>query len=378
MNDEPLARNLATHFGTLDDPRVMGRCAYPLLDLIVIAICASITGAESWVEVETFARTQRDWLSRFVDLSAGIPSHDTFGRVFALLDAARFHQCFTAWIQAVFGKTDGDIIAIDGKTSRRSHDKGIGKAALHLVSAWACGNGVVLGQVATDVKSNEITAIPELLRVLDVAGCIVTIDAMGTQKEIAGQIRQQEADYVLALKENQGRLYAMTADLFAYGDQTAFTHQDVQTYQTVSKDHGRIEIRRCHALSDTRLLASFQAEGWTDLQTLVRLQRERRFADRAETETAYFISSLPNDAARLLAATRSHWQIENQLHWVLDVVFREDDSRIRAGNAPENMAVLRHISLNILKKDKSKGSVRTKRYRAALDITFLEALLAQV
>ena len=378
MNDARLASGLAIHFGALDDPRVTGRCAYPLLDLIVIAICASITGAESWVEVETFARAQRDWLSRFVDLSAGIPSHDTFGRVFALLDAAQFHQSFSGWIQAVFVKTDGESIAIDGKTSRRSHDKGIGKAALHLVSAWACGNGVVLGQVATDVKSNEITAIPELLRVLDVTGCIVTIDAMGTQKEIAKQIRQQEADYVLALKENQGRLYTTTAELFAYGEQTAFAHLDVQTCQTVNKDHGRIEIRRCQALRDARLLASFQAQGWTDLQTLLRLQRERRFADRVETETAYYISSLATDAARLLTATRSHWQIENQLHWVLDVVFREDDARIREGNAAENMAVLRHVSLNILKKDTSKGSVRTKRYRAALDTTFLESLLSQV
>jgi predicted transposase YbfD/YdcC len=378
MSDQRLDSSVVTHFGTLDDPRVTERCAYPLLDLIVIAICASITGAEGWVEVETFARTQQDWLSRFVDLRAGIPSHDTFGRVFALLDATQFHQCFTAWIQAVFVKTDGEMIAIDGKTSRRSHAKGIGKDALHLVSAWACGNGVVLGQVATDVKSNEITAIPELLRVLEVAGCIVTIDAMGTQKEIAKQIRTQKADYVLALKENHSRLYTMTTEVFAYGDQTAFAHLDVQTAQTVNKGHGRIEIRRCQALSDPHLLASFQAEGWTDLQTLVRLQRERRFADRSETETVYFISSLPNDAARLLTATRSHWQIENQLHWVLDVVFREDNSRIRTGNAPENMAVLRHVSLNILKKDKSKGSIRTKRYRAALDTTFLETLLAQV
>lgn len=377
MSEKPLG-SLAAHFGDLDDPRVIGRCDYALLDLIVIAICASIAGAEGWVDVETFARAQREWLSRFIEMGDKVPSHDTFGRVFALLDAQQFHQCFTAWVQAVFKKTAGEIIAIDGKTARRSHDKGIGKEALHLVSAWACANGVVLGQTATDVKSNEITAIPELLRVLDVTGCIVTIDAMGTQKQIANQIRAQGADYVLALKENQERLYRMTCDLFAYGDQTGFGHLDMQSQQTVNKDHGRIEIRHCQALSDPHLLASFQAEGWTDLQTLARNQRERRFADHVETETAYYISSLPNDPARLLTATRSHWAIENQLHWVLDVVFREDDSRIRAGNAPENMAVLRHISLNILKKDASQGSLRTKRYRAALDTAFLETLLAQV
>ena len=378
MSEKPTIGSLAEYFGDLPDERVVGRCDYRLIDLVVMAICASITGAESWVEVEAFAESQRAWLSGFMQMGDRVPSHDPFGRVFALLDTPSFHERFAAWIKAVFQKTEGQVVAIDGKTSRRSHNKAIGKEALHTVSAWACGNGVVLGQVATDTKSNEITAIPDLLHLLDISGCIVTIDAMRTQKKIAEQIRQQEADYVLALKDNQGRLYAMVRDVFAYGDQTGFVRLDVQDHQTVNKSHGRIEIRRCQALHDETLLASFRAEGWTDLYSLVRLQRERRFADHVETETAYYISSLPNDAAQLLAATRSHWAIENQLHWVLDVIFREDDSRIRLGNGAENMAILRHISLNMLRQDKSKGSIRVKRYRAALNTSFLEILLARV
>ena len=201
MSEKPTIGNLGEYFGDLPDQRVAGRCDYRLIDLVVIAICASISGAESWVEVEAFAETQREWLSQFMQIGNRVPSHDTFGRVFALLDAPSFHQRFAAWIKAVFEKTAGEVIAIDGKTARRSHHKGIGKEALHTVSAWACGNEMVLGQVATDTKSNEITAIPELLQLLDVTGCIVTIDAMGTQKKIAQQIRQQEADYVLVMKD---------------------------------------------------------------------------------------------------------------------------------------------------------------------------------
>lgn len=378
MSEKPTIGSLAEYFGDLPDQRVAGRCDYRLIDLVVIAICASISGAESWVEVEAFAETQREWLSQFMQIGNRVPSHDTFGRVFALLDAQSFHQRFAAWIKGVFEKTAGEVIAIDGKTARRSHHKGIGKDALHTVSAWACGNEIVLGQVATDSKSNEITAIPELLQLLNVAGCIVTIDAMGTQKKIAQQIRQQEADYVLALKENQERLYHMALEVFAYGDQIGFARLDMQSHQTVNKAHGRIEIRRCQALQDETLLASFRAEGWTDLCSLVRLQRERRFTDHVETETVYYITSLPNDAAKLLSATRSHWAVENQLHWVLDMIFREDDSRIRIGNGAENMAILRHISLNILKLDPSKGSIRVKRYRAAMNTSFLETLLAHV
>jgi len=378
MNETPLKSSLAAHFGDLPDPRVTGRCEYGLLDLMIIAICASISGAESWVEVEAFAESRRAWLSQFLALGEQVPSHDTFGRVFALLDAETFHQRFAEWVRAVVDQTEGQVIAIDGKTARGSADKGLGKAALHTVSAWACANGVVLGQVATEAKSNEITAIPELLKLLDVSGCIVTIDAMGTQKKIADQIREQGGDYLLALKDNQGRLYDMTRDLFAYGDQTDFQRMDVQTHQTVNKDHGRIEIRRCQALQDERILASFQQEGWTDLHTLVRLQRERRFADRVETETVYYITSPPHDAGQLLAATRAHWAVENQRHWVLDVIFREDASRIRRGNSAENMTLLRHVSLNILKRDKSKGSIRVKCYRAAMNTAFLEQLLSQV
>lgn len=378
MNNKRIIESIEEHFGDLPDQRVGGRCDYRLIDLIIIAVCASITGADSWVEVAEFADTHQTWLRQFMVLGETIPSHDTFGRVFALLNAGAFHQRFAGWVRSVFPFSRGQTIAIDGKTSCGSADEGIGKEALHTVSAWASENGIVLGQVATDAKSNEITAIPQLLDLLDVRGCVVTIDAMGTQKKIAEQIRQQQADYVLALKDNQGRLYDMVRDVFAYGDNVAFAQMNVQTHQTINKLHGRIEVRRCQALSDSHLLATFQSEGWTDLTSVGRILRERRFPDHVETETVYFISSLPNDANRLLSAVRSHWTVENQLHWVLDVQFHEDDARIRAGDGAENMAVVRHMALNILKRDTSKGSVRVKRYRAAMNTAFLESLLALI
>ena len=247
-----------------------------------------------------------------------------------------------------------------------------------MVSAWASTNGIVLGQCKVDAKSNEITAIPELLRVVDVSNCIVTIDAMGCQKDIAQTIRDEKADYILSVKDNQGNLYHDIQDWFAYADKIGFAGMNSTYYKTVNKDHGRIEVRECWAIADPMGFDYIRHyENWTDLQTIVRVQRERRRADKCEFETAYYISSVSNDAERILAATRAHWSIENSFHWVLDVTFREDDSRIRTGNSPQNMAVLRHWVLNILKMDNSKGSLRNKRYRAALDDSFLFSLLAQ-
>jgi predicted transposase YbfD/YdcC len=270
-------------------------------------------------------------------------------------------------------------VPIDGKTVRRSHDKSSGKSAIHMVSAWANETGIVLGQRKVDVKSNEITAIPELLRMLDVAGCIVTIDAMGCQTTIAQTIRDEKADYVLRVKDNQGNLHQDLQDWFAYADQVQFANMQHSYYETVNKAHGRIELRRCWALTDAVAFEYIRHyDGWADLQTIVRVQRERRFSHKVQRETAYYISSLPPQASLLLKAIRSHWGIENSFHWVLDMIFAEDNCRIRTGESPQNMAVLRHLALNILKKDLSKGSLRQKRYKAALDDTFLAHLLHQL
>ena len=262
---------------------------------------------------------------------------------------------------------------------RRSHDKTIGKDAIHMVSAWASANGITLGQRKVDAKSNEITAIPELLEMLNVTGCIVTIDAMGCQKKIAQKIWDGKADYVLSLKDNQGHLLQDVQDWFAHADQVNFAGMTHDYHETVNKGHGRMEVRRGWVVSDPLAFDSIRYyEGWADLQTIVRVQRERRFADKTEREISYYISSLPPKASLILNAIRSHWRIENSLHWVWDVVFRDDDSRIRKENSSQNMAVLRSIALNILKQDPSKGSLRQKRYTAALEDTFLFHLLARV
>jgi predicted transposase YbfD/YdcC len=299
--------------------------------------------------------------------------------VFASLNAEAFQQGFASWVEAVFRVTKGQVIAIDGKTVRRSHDQLLGKEAIHIVSAWASLNGVVLGQRKVDAKSNEITAIPELLRLLDVSGCLVTIDAMGCQKQIARAIRDAKADYLLRVKDNQAALHQDLEDWFAYGDQQRFAQMHLDYAETVEKHNGRIEIRRCWALADPLAFAYVRHyEGWADLQSMVRIQRETRLHGTTSQDTAYYISSLPNQAARLLEATRHHWAIENSFHWVLDVTFREDDSRIRVGDSPQNMAVLRHLALNILKRDPSKASLKQKRFRAGLEDTFLLHLLTEI
>lgn len=378
MTDES-PMSLISSFQDLPDPRVAGRCEHKLIDIIVIAVCAVIADAETWVDVENFGKAKAEWLKTVLELPAGIPSHDTFGRFFALLDGAAFQQCFIRWVEGVFRVTKGQVVAMDGKTSRGSQDHPNGKKALHLVNAWATLNGIALGQWATAEKSNEITAIPQLLRVLDVSGCIVTLDAMGTQTTIAQAIRAEKADYVLPVKANQGHLLQDLQDWFAYAELVNFAEMPMTYAKTVNKQHGRIEIRQCWALSDPLAFEYIRHyQGWTDLQSIVRIQRERRSANKTETETGYYITSLAPLADLILQATRSHWAVENSLHWVLDVTFREDDARMRSGYAPQNMALLRQLALNILKKDPSKGSLRTKRYKAALDTTFLETLLLQI
>lgn len=378
MTDEdPIS--LLISFQDLPDPRVEGRCDHKLIDIIVITVCAVIVGAENWVDVESFGHAKQAWLKTFLDLSNGIPSHDTFGRFFAALDAEAFQTAFMRWVEGVFRISRGQVVAIDGKTVRRSHDRRLGREAIHMVNAWATSNGIALGQWKTDTKSNEITAIPQLLRQLNVAGCIVTVDAMGAQTKIAQAVQDEKADYVLRVKDNQGHLHQDIQDWFAYADQMRFADLQHSYAETVNKGHGRIEIRRCWAINDPRAFAYIRHyEGWAGLQTIVRVQRERRLPEKTELDTAYYISSLPAEADTLLMATRYHWAVENSLHWVLDVIFREDDARVRIGHAAHNLAILRQLALNIIKKDKSKGSIRTKRFKAGLDITFLETLLDQI
>ena len=378
MNEAPAA-SIRECFGDIEDPRVEGRCDYPLMEIITIAIGAVIAGADSWTDVETFGKSKVSWLKQFLKLEHGIPSHDTFGDVFRMIDADAFQRSFRRWIDQVFTVTKGQIIAIDGKTMVGSQDKTIGKGAIHLVNAWATANGISLGQRKVDAKSNEITAIPELLDLLSINGCIVTIDAMGCQKRIAQKIRDNHADYVLCLKGNQGQLLQDVQEWFAYADQVAFQGMAHDYHETVNKAHGRLERRRCWAVADPVAFEYIRHyEGWADLHTIVRVERERRFADHIEQETAYFISSLAPVAPRILEATRLHWAVENCFHWVLDVTFHDDASRIRKDNSPQNMAVLRTLALNILKQDTSKASLKQKRYRVALDDAFLLHLLTQV
>ena len=330
-----------------------------------------ICGADSFVAVEAFGNAKFRWLRRFLTLPHGIPSHDTIGAVFAQLNPRQFEQCFLDWVNAVFARTTGTVVAIDGKTLRRSYDRKSKKAAIQMVSAWATTNHLILGQVKVDDGSNEITAIPQLLDGLDLNGCIVTIDAIGCQQDIAAQIIDQGGDYVLAVKANQGSLFTEVHQCFA-----DIEAEGMRFYETEAQGHGREETR-WYWMTET-LPWPLRRSQWKGLRSMGVVEASRTVDEKYSVERRYYISSLPADAERLAEAVRGHWHIENQVHWVLDVAFREDQSRIRMGHAAENMAVVRRIALNLLKHDTSvKLGVLNKRLKAGWDEDYLLKILLQ-
>jgi predicted transposase YbfD/YdcC len=376
---------LSEHFASLEDPRVERTKLHALLSIVTIALCAVISGAESWDDIEEFGRAKAEWLKSFLDLPNGIPSHDTFNRVFQALDPKQFQACFLSWTRAVAGVLSG-VIALDGKTLRGSHGQPNDKAAkqsIHLVSAWAAQNRLVLAQVKVDEKSNEITAIPELLRALVLEGCIVTIDAMGTQREIAELIIERKGDYVLALKENQATLYREVVELFDHAKAGTIEELVIEETRTIEKGHGRIDVRRYKVIPDLDVLEWLQegAEGhnWPGLKAIGMVEAERRIGETRTTETRYYLLSAPLSAKAFGEAVRSHWGIENSVHWVLDVDFHEDRSHIRAGHAAENFAVLRHLALNLLQQHPIKRlSVKARRLKAAWNNDYLLRILTSL
>lgn len=365
------------YFADLTDPRVDRTKLHALLDILVIAICAVIAGADNWEDVEEFGKARLDWFQTFLALPNGIPSHDTFTRVFARLDPEQFQACFLRWMRAVSEVISGQVIAIDGKVLRRSHDKGIGKAAIDMVSAWATANRLVLGQVKVDEKSNEITAIPALLEALEVAGCIVTIDAIGCQTEIAEKISDRDGQYVLSLKENQGQLYEDVERLFADLEDSQYQAYSFDYEKTVNKDHGRIEIRECWTISDPEVLRHLRgAANWKNLLTVARIRAQRWLGEEKSCEDRYHLASI-DGAKQVLWAVRSHWGIENELHWTLDIAFDEDRCRVRKEHGAENFALLRHIALNLLKQEKTcQRGMKGKRLLAGWNQDYLLKVLA--
>lgn len=366
--------SLLSHFAEMTEPRVERTRDHLLSDLLALAICGVIGGADSWVEIEEFGKAKEEWFRSFLGLPHGIPSHDTFGRVFARLKPEEFQQCFIRWVQSVTQAMPGEIVAIDGKQLRRSFDRASKKGAIHMVSAWANTQRLVLGQHKVAEKSNEITAIPALLQVLELAGCIVTIDAMGCQKEIAAQIVEKKADYILALKGNQGSLHEEVRMYFETARHFNFKQIAHSYHQEVEGDHGRIETRRCWVVEALNWLT--MKTDWKGLRSLIMIEATREVGAERSVETRYYISSLVAEAAQFNGAVRGHWGIENRLHWVLDVAFDEDRCRIRKAHAPQNFAILRHLALNLPRQERTKKvGIKAKRLIAAADTSYLAKVL---
>lgn len=369
-----IPRSLFDYFVVIEDTRDEKKRRHLLIDVMVIAITAVICGADGWTQVEAFGKAKEEWLRRFLELPNGIPSHDTFGRVFSVLSPEVFEARFREWVASVREVCGEDIIAIDGKSLRRSHCRKKGLGPLHMVSAWSAANGLVLAQQATEAKSNEITAIPKVLEMLELKGCIVTIDAMGCQKAIVKDIVAQGGDYALALKGNQSTLAQAVEELFIDADAADYAGWSMDSYETIDRGHGRVERRRYVTLTAMDKIP--QAADWEKLNMVGMVQSERHVKDKTTAETRFYIGSIGGDAQRFAWAARNHWGIENGLHWCLDIAFREDESRIRDRQAANNLAVMRHIALNLLKKDTTiQGGIKTKRLVAGWDEDSLANLL---
>src|SRR5512134_1772869 len=346
--------SILVYFADVEDPRKEKNRKHPLINLIGIAILGVICGADNWVDIERYGKAKQKRLGTFLDLSQGIPSHDTFGRVFRWLDAEQFQQCFIAWTRQLCAITGGQLVALDGKKLRRSQDRRHEREGIWMVSAWVSDNRLVLGQRQVEAKSNEITAIPELLTLLDLTGCIVTLDAMGTQTALAAQIVNADADYILSVKENQGTLYEDMQMLFEGFEAENYRDVPHDTHKQDTAGHDRREIRQCWVVSDAEYRAYLRRGAeWANLSSLVKLLTVRITPHKTEITIRYFISSWSASAQAFLKRIREHWQIENGLHWVLDTAFREDESRIRKDHAPQNMATLRHMAIHLLNQETS-------------------------
>ena len=363
-----------SHFGGIDDPRQTAKITYPLNEIFLLVVCAVISGAQDWVSIALYGQKKVALLRRFLPFEDGTPSHDQLGILFSRLDMDQFQRCFVKWVADLHDRLEG-VVAIDGKTLRRSFDTGSNKAAIHMVSAWACEQKLVLGQRKVDDKSNEITARPELLDLLSIKGAIVTIDAMGCQRKICQQIIDQKADYVIGLKGNQGRLREDVELFFDEYCERGVTQNFMKKCQTVDGDHGRIETRNYTVCGDTSWLE--ERHHWPGLKAIILVQSKREIKGNVKTKRPFYIASLDKEAEEMAAFIRNHWQIENSLHWVLDVTFRQDECRIRTGNAAANFATIKHAAINLLRTHPAKMSIPQKRHSAAWDDEYMYQIITQ-
>jgi predicted transposase YbfD/YdcC len=370
--------SIVEHFSDIKDIRIERRKKHKLIDIITISICAVVCGADGWEDIEMYGSARKKWLEKFLELPNGIPSHDTFARVFSQISPEEFNKSFLSWVKGISKITAGEIIAFDGKQSRNSGDEKNGRGVINTVSAWAASNRLVLGQTKVEGKSNEITALPKLIDVLDLAGCIVTIDAIGCQQEIVKRIVKKQADYVIAVKKNQPNLYKQVEQLFKQAIKTNGDSLNISDFSSKETNRGREETRNYLMISGVGTSID-EVQKWKNLNSIGMVESVREVGGKTTVEIRYFISSLGDNIKKLVAAIRGHWSIENSLHWVLDVTFQEDESRIRKDNAPANFAVLRHIAVNLLGQNKSrKLSVRKKRFLASLDEEYSRELLETI
>jgi predicted transposase YbfD/YdcC len=364
------------HFENLTAPRIERSKEHLLIDIVAIAILAVISGADGWVSIELYGKAKYEWLKGFLELPNGIPSHDTFSRVFARIEPKQFQECFLSWVNSITKKLELEVIAIDGKTMKQSYDRNQSQKPLHIVSAWSASHQLVLGQKKVNKKSNELTAIPALLELLEMEESIITIDAMGCQKEIAALIIKKKGDYLLALKGNQNLIHKDVKKWFELAREEEFVGREHSYYQQIEGGHHRVEKRQIWTVAVSELPPLHNQSLWTELKTVVMVVSERRLWNKTTTEVRFYLSSLASNAEKIAQAIRSHWGIENSLHWTLDVTFCEDKSRIRKDHSPENFALLRRLAVSLLKQEKGfKGSLKMKRYLAGMDNNYLVKIL---